>query len=179
MISKKMEKAINGQITKEMYSAYLYMAMSAQCTHDGLSGFATWFMVQYHEEMFHAMKMFNYILDQGGKVTLATLDAPPPVFKSVLDMFEKTLAHELTVTRSIHNLVDLAMGEKDHASTIFLQWYVTEQVEEEKNDNEILQKLRFTKSDPMAVYLLDKEIGTRALTVQVDFSHGIVAPAAP
>lgn len=177
MINAKVNEALNKQMNNEMYSAYLYMAMSAHSSHIGLNGFAHWFMVQYHEEMLHAMKFYNYILDQGGTVELRKIEQPPVEFASPLDMFEKTLTHEQFITRCIHELTELAMTEKDFATQIFLQWYVTEQVEEEKNDNEILAKLRFVKNDTSGLFMLDNELGARALTVQTDFSQGIVAPA--
>ncbi len=172
MLSKKMEKALNEQINKEMYSAYLYMAMSAQATDMGLDGFAKWFMVQYHEEMFHAMKIYQFVFDRDGRVELNEIEQPPVSFDSVKDMFEKTLKHEEFVTKSINDLVELAISEHDHASNNFLQWYVAEQVEEEKNDHEILAKIDLLadgKKGP-GIYMLDKELGARALTIPSDFS---------
>lgn len=174
MISPKMTDAINRQINNEMYSAYLYMAMSAHSSDIGLNGFATWFMVQYHEEMFHAMKQYNYLLDQGAAVHLQAIKEPPKTFKSAKDMFEKTLEHEKFVTKSINEIADLALQEKDHATYQFIQWYVTEQVEEEKNDNEILQKLTLAGDAGPGLFMLDQQLGARALTVQADFSQGIL-----
>jgi len=174
MISPKMTDAINRQINNEMYSAYLYMAMSAHSSDIGLNGFATWFMVQYHEEMFHAMKQYNYLLDQGAAVHLQAIKEPPKTFKSAKDMFEKTLEHEKFVTKSINEIADLALQEKDHATYQFIQWYVTEQVEEEKTDNEILQKLTLAGDAGPGLFMLDQQLGARALTVQADFSQGIL-----
>ena len=161
MLSKKMEKALNEQINKEMYSAYLYMSMSAYSTNIGLSGFANWFMVQYHEEMEHAMKIYNYINEQGGKVKLMAIDEPPSVFKGPMDMFQKTLKHEQFITKSINDLMDLAIKEKDHATQIFLQWFVTEQIEEEGNDNEIINKLKLAGDKGNGLFMIDKELGAR------------------
>ncbi len=161
MLSKKMEKALNEQINKEMYSAYLYMSMSAYSTNIGLSGFANWFMVQYHEEMEHAMKIYNYINEQGGKVKLMVFDEPPSVFKGPMDMFQKTLKHEQFITKSINDLMDLAIKEKDHATQIFLQWFVTEQIEEEGNDNEIIDKLKLAGDKGNGLFMIDKELGAR------------------
>jgi len=161
MLSKKMEKALNEQINKEMYSAYLYMSMSAYSTNIGLSGFANWFMVQYHEEMEHAMKIYNYINEQGGKVKLMAIDEPPSVFKGPMDMFQKTLKHEQFITKSINDLMDLAIKEKDHATQIFLQWFVTEQIEEEGNDNEIIDKLKLAGDKGNGLFMIDKELGAR------------------
>jgi len=178
MIGKKIEKALNEQINREMYSAYLYMAMSAYSESIGLKGFANWFMVQYHEEMLHAMKIYEYIHRQGGRVKLMAVKEPPSDFDSALDMFEKTLAHEKFITKSINNLVDLAIAEKDHATHIFLQWYVTEQIEEEENDNDIIAKLKLVGTGAegqSGLFLIDKELDARVTTVLTDFSKGIEA----
>lgn len=175
MLSKKMVEAINSQINKEMYSAYLYMAMSASSTAMGFKGAANWFMVQYHEEMLHAMKFYEYVTDQGGDLKLAAIAEPESKYASLLDMFEKTYAHELLVTASINNLMELAIAEKDHASQALLAWYVTEQVEEEKNDTEIIQTLKMIGSNTSALFLYDKELAVRMVTVPTDFSKGIAA----
>ena len=164
MLSKKMESALNEQINKEMYSAYLYMSMSAHCTNIGLDGFANWFMVQYQEEMEHAMKIYNYVNDQGGGVILKAIEQPPYDFRGPMDMFQKTLKHEQFVTKSINDLVDLAISEKDHATQIFLQWFVTEQIEEEGNDNEIIAKLKLAGEKGNGLFMIDKELGTRVYT---------------
>jgi ferritin len=164
MLSEKMQDALNGQLNKEMYSAYLYMAMSAYSTYTGLKGFANWFMVQYQEEMLHAMKIYDYINDQGGQVKLMAIEQPATEFESPLGMFEKTLEHEKFITRSINELVDLAIAEKDHATNIFLQWYVTEQIEEEGNDNEIIAKLKLVGEDGNGLLMLDKELAMRVFT---------------
>lgn len=164
MLSATMEAALNGQLNKEIYSAYLYMSMSAYSSSIGLKGFANWFMVQYQEEMSHAMKFYDYISDQGGRVKLAAIDQPPTEFTSLLAMFEKTLTHEQFVTRSINELVDLAIAEKDHATNIFLQWYVTEQIEEEGNDNDIIAKLKLVGEDGNGLLMLDKELAMRVFT---------------
>ena len=161
MLSDKMVNALNEQVNKEMYSAYLYMAMSAHAEDIGLSGFANWFMVQYKEEMSHAMKIYHYLLEQSARVALKAIDEPPAEFESPLDMFEKTLAHERIVTQSINQLVNLAIDEKDHATQIFLQWFVTEQVEEEANDNEIIGKLKLIQGNPGGLFMLDKDLASR------------------
>ena len=161
MINKKMEKAINGQINKEMYSAYLYLAMSADATHAGLKGAGKWFHVQFQEEMVHAMKFYNYLLEQGSAVELETLAKPKAGFKSLLAMFEATLKHEQFITQSIHDLMALAIAEKDFASQILLQWYVNEQVEEEANDNEIIGMLKMAGSSGGTLLMLDRQLGKR------------------
>lgn len=173
MISKAMVDIINKQINNEMYSAYLYMAMSADASSKGLNGFAKWFMVQYHEEMLHAMKFYNYLLDQGAEVHLQTIKEPPKTFASARDMFEKTLEHERFVTKSINEIADLAQKEQDHATYAFIQWYVTEQIEEEKNDTEILQRLKLAGDTGPGLFMLDAALGARTVTVQTDFSAGV------
>lgn len=164
MLSEKMTDALNDQLNKEIYSAYLYMSMSAYSSYSGLKGFANWFMVQYQEEMAHAMKIYNYIDSQGRHVQLMAIKQPPTEFESPLDMFEKTLKHEQFVTKSINDLVDLAISEKDHATNIFLQWFVTEQIEEESNDNEIISRLRIVGDDGNGLLMVDKELSARVYT---------------
>jgi len=175
MLAPKMEDALNEQLNREMYSAYLYMAMSSHCSNKGLKGFANWFMVQYHEEMFHAMKIYEYINLQGGKAVLKALQQPPSTFVSPLEMYTKTLEHEQFITRSINDLMELAMAQKDHASQIFLQWYVTEQVEEESNDNEIIAQLVIIRDDPNGLMMLDRELAGRVTTVPTEYSKGLQA----
>lgn len=173
MISAKMEKAINGQINNEMYSAYLYMSMSASAHAMGLKGFGNWFMVQYHEEMLHAMKMYEYIQRQGGQPQLMAIQEPPRQFKDAADLFEKTLEHEHFITKCIHDLVLLARDEKDPATEIFMHWYVNEQIEEEENDNDILAQLKIVKNDAQGLLMMDRELAARTTTVLTDFSKGI------
>jgi ferritin len=167
MLSEKMVNALNEQINKEIYSAYLYMSMSAYSTFIGLKGFANWFMVQYQEEMTHAMKIYDYVNDQGAQVKLMAISQPLTEFESPLDIFEKTLDHEKFVTKSINGLVDLAIEEKDHATNIFLQWFVTEQIEEEGNDNDIIAKLKLVGSEGNGLFMLDKELAQRVFTPPV------------
>jgi ferritin len=175
MLSKKIEDAINQQINREMYSAYLYMSMSAFAQSKGMKGIATWFMVQYHEEMVHAMKFYEYINDKGGTVKLGMIEQPQGEFKSMLDMMEKTLAHEQFVTKSINDIMDLAIAEKDHATKVLLDWYIKEQVEEEKNATENVQMFKMAGDNPTAMFMLDKELGVRTVTVPTDFSQGVSA----
>lgn len=173
MLNKNMEKALNEQINKEMYSAFLYMAMSAYAEQKGLRGIAHWFMVQYHEEMLHGMKIYEYIQSQGNVVALAALAKPDANFTSALDLFEKALAHEQYITKSIYSLVDAAIADRDHASKTFLDWYVTEQVEEEDNVNMIIQTLSMIGDNTAALYLYDKELAVRMVTIPTDFSVGV------
>lgn len=164
MISTKMAEALNQQLNNELFSAYLYLSMSAYSTYLGLTGFANWFRVQYQEETAHAMKFYHYLLDQGEQVHLKAIAQPAAEFTSPLEMFEKTLQHEQFITKCINDLVDLAMAEKDHATSIFLQWFVTEQIEEEGNDNEIIAKLKLVGNAGNGLFMLDKELAARAFT---------------
>jgi ferritin len=177
MLSKKMTNAINDQVNREIYSAYLYMSMSSFSSAIGLKGFANWFMVQHHEEMFHAMKMYEYLLRQGEQPKLQALKKPPDEWDTPLEMFEKTLEHEQKVTNWINELMEIAIAEKDHASQIFLQWYVTEQVEEEENDNDIIAKLNLIQKNAHGLLMLDQELSARIATVPLDYSKGVEAAA--
>jgi ferritin len=166
MMNPKLEKAINEQIKWELYSAHLYLSMSSWYESIGLRGFATWERVQFQEEQFHAMKFFDYVIARGGRVLLQALDAPPVEWKSPLEAFEFSLAHEQMVTGRINDLVNLALEEKDHATYNMLQWYVDEQVEEEANASEIVTKLGMIEKEGASglLYMLDKELGTRVFT---------------
>jgi ferritin len=161
MISEKIQEAINQQINAEMYSAYLYLSMSAWLSDKNLNGFAQWYMVQAQEEMDHAMKFYHYIYEQGGQVKLLPIEGPPVDFASVKEIAKMQLKHEKKVTSLINGLVSLARKEKDYATEIFLQWYVTEQVEEENNAEEIINKLSLIGEKGPGLYMLDKEMGRR------------------
>jgi ferritin len=161
MIGKKMEKALNEQINKEIYSAYLYLSMSAYAAAQSLPGFSTWFKVQYGEELEHAGKIFDYINEQGNRVALAAIDKPPAEFKSPKALFEESYKHEQFVTKSIHSLADLAIVEKDHATLNFLQWFIKEQVEEEAAAKEILDKLEMAGDAKHALLMIDGRLGQR------------------
>jgi ferritin len=161
MIGKKIQKAINKQINNELYSAYLYLAMAVDAELKGYKGSGHWFLVQYSEETAHATKFMGYLLDQGAAVELDAIQKPPAAFKSVLEMFEATLKHEQSVTRALNDLMDLAIAEKDHATQILLQWYITEQVEEEKNDNDVLTMLHMAGSSAGTLLMIDKQLGKR------------------
>lgn len=161
MISDKLQDAINEQINKEIYSAYLYLSMSAYFDSENLPGFANWMNVQYQEEMTHAMKLYNYLHERLGRVKLKAIDGPETEWKSPLACFEAVYAHEQKVTGLINDLMDLAIEEKDHAAKGFLQWFVDEQVEEEASADEVVQKIKLMKDMPGAMYMLDKELGQR------------------
>lgn len=164
MLPQNMEQALNKQLTAELYSAYLYLSMAAYFYSLNLNGFANWMTVQNQEETMHAMKFYNYINERGGRITLAQIDGPPTNWNSPLEVFEETLKHEEKVTGLINNLVDLAIAERDHAANAFLQWFVTEQVEEEASANEIIQNLKMAGKDPHALFMLDRELGARVFT---------------
>ena len=164
MISKKMEKALNGQLNAELYSAYLYLSMAAYFESVALVGFANWMRVQNAEEQLHAMKFYDYIIGRGGRVTLRQIEAPPSDWDSPLAVFEATLTHEQKVTGLINDLVALARAQKDNASEIFLQWFVNEQVEEEDNVSKVLGQLKLIKDSPQALYMMDKDMGQRVFT---------------
>ena len=170
MISQKMGARINEQINREMFSAYLYLAMSARMTEAGYKGIGSWLMIQFHEEMFHAMKFYGYLQDHGVAVELKSLAKPEFGETKVADLFAHVLEHEKSVTRSIHEIVALAKEEKDYATETFVQWYVTEQVEEEKNASEILQLLKVVGDNPQGIFALNLHLGERKLTVLSDFT---------
>ena len=162
MISEKMQSELNEQVNKEFYSAYLYLAMAAYCTTIGLPGFAHWMRLQYEEENMHVTKMYDYILDQGGEIHLKKIEEPGKEFGSPVEIFEQTLEHEQFITRSINNLMGLAIEERDYATQTFLQWYVTEQVEEEANVNDVLNPLRMVGNDKGGLMMIDQNLSNRA-----------------
>ncbi len=161
MLNKRLEQELNKQINAEMYSAYLYLSMSAYLTSKNLQGFANWMKIQFEEEQSHAMKLYQYILDRGGKVVLEKIDNPKIEWKNVIEVFEDALAHEQKVTSLINNLVNISYEEKDHASVNELQWFVTEQVEEEANVNDILDQLRMIDGKGSGLFMLDRELKQR------------------
>ena len=165
MLGSKMEKALNDQVNAEMYSAYLYLSMEAYFESLNLKGFVNWMRCQVQEEMFHAMKIYGFINERGGRVTLSPIDGPRVDWNSPLDVFEETLKHEEKVTGLINGLVNLAIGENDHASNIFLQWFVSEQVEEEDNVNGVIRKLNLIGEAPGGLFMVDKDLAARVFTM--------------
>ena len=164
MISEKMQEALNGQLNAELYSSYLYLSMAAYFQDLNMGGCANWMRVQAQEEDMHAMKFYNFINERGGRVVLTTIDGPPTEWDSPLAAFEDAYRHELKVTALINDLVDLALTEHDHATNIFLQWFVTEQVEEEDSANEVVQKIKLIGEDKSGFFMLDQELGQRVFT---------------
>jgi ferritin len=161
MISKTMEEALNKQVNREFYSAYLYLAMSAYFESLTMKGFAKWMRIQAKEERMHAEKFYDYILARAGKVTLGTIEAPKAKWASPGKVFEEVYSHEQKVTGMISALVDLATKEKDHASFEMLQWFVKEQVEEEEHASAILSQVTCIGDVPGHLFYLDHQLGKR------------------
>lgn len=164
MIKPKLVQAMNQQINAEMYSAYLYLSMSAWLKGRNLEGMANWMSVQAQEEMTHAMKFYNYVFERGGKVVLDTIAAPQREWADEGKVFEEVCAHEAKVTALINKLAELALKEKDFASQNFLQWFVNEQVEEEAAAQYVCEKIKMTSGFPGGLFMMDKELGARVFT---------------
>ena len=164
MLSSKMQEALNAQINAEYYSSYLYLSMSAYADTLGLKGFANWFRVQAQEENFHTMKFYTYINDRRGTVQLTAIDGPPTTWESPVALFEAALKHEQMVTDRINKLADLAVAEHDHATHTLLEWFISEQVEEESVADNIVHQLKLMKGSGDGLYLLDRELGSRVYT---------------
>jgi ferritin len=164
MLNNDMEKALNAQVNAEMYSAYLYLSMSAFFQSKSLGGFAGWMRVQAQEEMVHAMKFYDFINERGGRVILDPIEAPPTDWDSPLATFEAVYEHEQKVTGLINELVELALEKHDHATNIFLQWFVSEQVEEEDSANDVVEKIKLVGDAKGGLFMLDRELGQRVFT---------------
>jgi len=161
MIGKKMLEALNEQINAELYSSYLYQSMAADFAARNLKGFAHWMEVQSKEEAGHAKRIYDFVIERGGRVALKAIAAPAAEWKSPLAAFEDAYAHEQKITGMIHKLVDLAKAEADHAADIMLQWFVTEQVEEEANAFEIVEKLKLVKDSAQGLFMMDNILSQR------------------
>lgn len=161
MIKKRVLDALNSQLNAELYSAYLYLSMEAYFESIDLSGFANWMRAQAQEELTHAMKFYDYIVQRGERVDLTSIDEPQKEWDSPLAVFEHVYEHEKKVTGLINNLVDISVAESDHATTNFLQWYVAEQVEEEESASGVLQRIKLTADSPGGLFMLDSELGQR------------------
>ncbi len=161
MLSKNMQDAINAQVRDELYSAYLYLSMAAYFESLSLPGFASWMRVQSEEEVSHAMKLFDFVNERGGRVELHAIEKPPVEFESPHDVFEATYEHEQKVTGLIHDLYKLALEEQDYASQVMLQWFIEEQVEEEDNVSQILDLLNRLGDNDRGLVLMDRELGQR------------------
>lgn len=161
MISEKISAAINNQINRELYSSYLYFSMAGYFDSTNLKGFAGWMRVQAMEELAHVKKFYDFLTSRGGRVILSEIKAPPTQWESPLSVFEDVLAHEQSVSALINGLVDLSIELKDHASTGFLQWFVTEQVEEEASADDVIQSLKLNANNPGGLFIVDKELAQR------------------
>ena len=161
MLSKKIEEAINNQINAEMWSAYLYLAMSMDANDKGLKGVAHWYRKQYDEEMEHAFRFVHYLEEQLARVELKPIAKFKTSWKNMAEMFNETLEHEKVVTGLIHKLCDLAAKEKDYATANMLQWFVNEQVEEEANATELIEAAKCIGNDKAAFFMFDKELAAR------------------
>jgi ferritin len=160
-LSKAMQGALNDPIQKEYYSSYLYLAMSAHLEAQNLPGAAKWTRIQSQEELSHALKLFDHMIDRGNRVALAAIQQPPAEYGSALQLFEKVLEHEQHVTASIHTLYALAVKEQDYPAQVMLQWFVTEQVEEEKNASQVVEQLKAVGESKTSLMLLDRHLGKR------------------
>ncbi|MFZ5815216.1 MAG: ferritin [Bacillota bacterium] len=161
MLNQKMEAALNEQIKEELSSAYTYLGMAASCEANNYPGMAHWLEVQAREELEHAMKLYRHVNDRGGKVALKALPEPPAQYDSLVALFEKVLAHEQKISGMIHNLYELAMAEKEYASIPVLQWFINEQVEEEKSASDVLNMVKMAGGGTQALMLLDRELAKR------------------
>lgn len=161
MLNNKIEEALNAQINAEMWSAYLYLSMSAYCHANGNDGMGNWFYVQFQEEQDHAKILFNYIIRRNGKVELKAIDAVPTTWNSLLDVYKMAFAHEQQVTAMINKLFALTSAENDYASQSMLKWFIDEQVEEEENTKKIIDDLKMVEGNGYGLYMLDKELGAR------------------
>ncbi|MCH9813276.1 MAG: ferritin [Epsilonproteobacteria bacterium] len=157
MISEQMQDALNKQLQKEFYSAYLYLGMSAWCSENGLNGSAKWFMIQFEEEQMHAMKVYHYLLGQGNHIELLSVKPSKTQYDSLLSCFEQSLSHERAMTKSFNTLCDMALKEKDHATYTFLQWFVNEQVEEEATVGEVIGKLKLV-GNGNGLFMIDSQL---------------------
>jgi ferritin len=161
MLSKSMQENLNEQINAEISSAYLYLSMSAYCAANNRPGAAHWMRVQWQEEMGHAMKLFGYVYDRGGQVVLKGIPQPATKFKGILDVFQGVLEHEKKVTGMINRLYAAAVKENDYPTQILLQWFITEQVEEEKSAAEVIEQLKQIGDHGGAIIMLDRHLGER------------------
>jgi len=162
MINKKINNIFNRQINEEIFSSYLYLSMAAYFDSLSLTGFSHWFKLQAQEEMFHAMKLYNHIIERDGIVELKALKDPDIKWESPIKAFEAALKHEQHITRCINSLMDQTLEEKDYAARNLLNWFVDEQVEEEASVTEIIEKLKLTGDKGQMLYMLNKELSTRA-----------------
>ncbi len=162
MLSKTIQKAFDTQIKDELESAYLYLSMSSYCNAENFLGFGKWLRLQAQEELGHGMKLFDYVHHRGGHASLQAIEQPKAQFSNLLELFKMVLEHEKKVTTRIHKLYQMTIAENDYAGQIELQWFITEQVEEEQNATMIVEQLKMIGDNKAALLMMDKEIGTRS-----------------
>ena len=161
MISEKMQEALNEQVNKEFYSAYLYLAMAVYCDAQNMDGFAKWLQLQAQEEVTHGMKIYGYLRDRGAPVTLGALEQPQSQYESFQAVFEKVAEHEAFVTSAINNIANMALEEKDQVTYSFMDWFLQEQIEEEATADSILQKVKLVGDSGNGLFALNAELGRR------------------
>ncbi len=161
MFPQALQEALNDQIRREFYAAYLYLSMAAYFEAMNLPGFAHWMRHQSEEEVEHAMRLFDFVNDRGGRVILQAIEQPPAEFESPLAAFEAALAHEQRVTRHINDIYELAVRENDYPTQVELHWFITEQVEEERTAAQIVEQLRMVGDQPVGLLMMDKMLGER------------------
>lgn len=164
MLKEKIQEALNKQLNAELFSSYLYLSMSAYFESINLKGFAHWMRVQTQEELVHVMKYFDFLIERGGKAILSSIESPPTEWASPLAVFEHAYQHEQKVTGLINDLVNLAISEKDHATNNFLQWFISEQIEEEASADEVVQKIKLMGDASGGLFMLDRELAQRIFT---------------
>ncbi|MET1128173.1 MAG: ferritin [Thermoproteota archaeon] len=160
-ISERIQELLNRQINSELYSAYLYLSMAAYFESRNLRGFASWMVQQAREELEHAMRIYRYVFERGGRVALKAIEEPPSEWSSPRDAVKHALEHEMEVTRRIHNIYEAAREERDHATEVFMQWFVNEQVEEEALFSDLLAKVEAAGDSPVALMMLDSLLARR------------------
>ena len=168
MISNKMCKALNDQVNAELFSSYLYLSMSSWFSERSLSGFASWMRIQAQEEISQAMKIYDYIIELGGKIQLAAIEQPESSWKSAVAVVEEVARHEAKVTGLVNDLVEVALSKKDHAANIFLQWFVAEQVEEEASVGEVFERMKMIDGDSAGMFAMDMELAKRVFTAPTE-----------
>ncbi len=170
MIKEKVAQVLNQQLNSELFSAYFYLGMSAQSEAMGLRGASHWFMAKHAEEQVHAMKIYRYLLDQGAEVMLESIDKPKQGWETLAEMLQRTLEHERLVTASINSMLDVAIEGQDHATQIFLHWFVTEQIEEEATVSDLISRLKLVGGKDEGLYLIDNELEAIAARMNANSS---------
>jgi ferritin len=172
MLSEKMQAALNNQINAELHSAYIYLSMAAYFADKNLNGFANWMRVQAQEELVHAMKFYDFVVERRGRVLLQAVEAVPTEWPTSLAVFEAAFKHEQKISGMIHEIANLAQDERDHPTSSFLKWFIDEQVEEESSADAVVQQLRLIGDSGAGLFMLDREMGTRTFTPEANAEAG-------